>query len=98
MLVIKRNRLFDLRKLGLDPGVIDITMSVQFCKRLQALLFVAVVEEPTGTLGKEQNERDEDNSRDELDGERNCCVGVSVSKHEFLFQVDAAHKASRAGI
>lgn len=70
VLVVISNSLLDLRKLGLDPRVIDIAMSMELGKRLQALLPVAMIDEPTRTLGEEQNQRDEDNSGNELDSER----------------------------
>lgn len=71
VLVIKGNSLFDLRELGLDPGVLDIAMGVQFRKRFQALISAAMIDEPTGTLGEQQNKRDKDCGWNKLDGEGN---------------------------
>lgn len=70
MLVVKSDGLLNLRVLSLDPRIIDITMSVQFRKGPEALLLAAVIDEPTGTLGEEQDQGDEDHGRDDLDPER----------------------------
>lgn len=70
MLVLKDNTVLDLLKFGLNPGVIGVTVGVESSKRLQAQLGLAVIDEPAGRLGEEENEGGEEDGRDDLDAER----------------------------
>lgn len=69
--MVKRDSLLDLRELGLDPGIVNIAVCVEPRKRLEALLLVAVVDEPSRALRENENQGDEDDGGDDLDPKRN---------------------------
>lgn len=55
MLMVVHESLLDLGVLGLDPWVLLVAMGMKLSKGSQALLRMAVVDEPTWTLGKREN-------------------------------------------
>lgn len=66
MLEVIRGSLFDLSKFGLNPRVVDVTMSMQLSERPQPFFLAAVVDKPTGALGEDQDERHQDKGRNDL--------------------------------
>lgn len=55
MLMFERDALLDLVEFGSDPRIGFITMSVQFCEGFEPFIGVAMIDEPSGGFGEEEN-------------------------------------------
>jgi hypothetical protein len=79
--VLLGNGLLDLLILGADPGIVDVAVGMQLGKGAEAFVGTAVVDEPTGGLGEEEDEKSKDTAGDDLDGQRQAPLqGVVVGE------------------
>lgn len=81
MLVLDGDALLDLLEFGAHPGVLGVAVGVQAGERLETFLDAAVVDEPAGGLGEEEDEEGEDGAGDDLDAEGDApLAGVVVGE------------------
>lgn len=78
MVVLKSDGFLNLLVLGANPGVVDISVGVKLGKRLEALLRLTMVDQPTRRLGEEHDEDTEDDSGDVLDTQRDTPLPAVV--------------------
>lgn len=71
MIVVVRDSLLDLGKLGLDPCIVNVPVRVEPRECPKAVLLVPMVDEPARALREDQNQRDEDHGGNDLDPEGN---------------------------
>lgn len=74
--MFKGDGVLNLVKFGPDPRVVDITVCVKFCKRLETFIGAAVVDEPTRGLGEEKNESSKDHTGNTLDPQTGTPLAV----------------------
>jgi hypothetical protein len=70
--------LLDLGVLGLYESIVDVAVSVQLGQGSEAFLGAAVIDEPTGGLGEEKDQKAEDACWDVLDAETDTPLTVII--------------------
>jgi hypothetical protein len=70
--VLEGKTLLDLVKLSPYPRIVHITVRVKFGKSLETFLFTAVVNQPTGRFGEEENKSSQENRGQVLNTERDA--------------------------
>jgi hypothetical protein len=67
----------------LDPDIILVAARVELSERLQTLLCLVMINEPSRRFGEEGDQKCKDPSRDDLEAERNTpLVIVRITKME----------------
>lgn len=67
--MLDRDALLDLVKLGTDPSIVGVAVGVKTGKSLETLLDASVVDQPSRRLGEEEDESAEEDGGDTLDAE-----------------------------
>ncbi len=109
VLVLVREGLLDLSKLGPHPGVLGVAVRVQPGQGLQALGLAAVVHQPARALGEEHDQQGQHHGGHDLDAQRHAPLGAAGdaegadaqpagdegadAQHELLQRSDAAADA-----
>lgn len=77
-LVLGGDGILDLVKLGADPGIVDVAVSVKLGQGGKTLVKTAVVDEPTRRLGEEENKQSQNATRNTLDTQTDAPLVVVV--------------------
>jgi hypothetical protein len=76
VLVLEHDGLLDLFELGPHPQVVDVAVRVELGERLKAEIGLAVVDEPAGGLGEEEDQGGQEDGWDDLDAQGGAPLAV----------------------